>query len=125
MLITLKKYTLQDIFTKLILILIFVPKTWPRMNDSSVMFLVRSGNGVSSVFFSGEDLYDNTMESLQWLVPTDIRRFNIFSPQSAYQINMRYRNDPSVKRYFGHQLWKLHVTDVTNKRLNMFWKQFG
>ncbi|KAI8121662.1 Carboxypeptidase B [Lucilia cuprina] len=84
-----------------------------------------TNGSLSSVFFSGEDLYDNTMESLQWLIPTDIRRFNVFSPSSTYQINMRYRNDPSVKRYFGHQLWKIHENDVSNKELNHFWKLFG
>ncbi|XP_023302233.2 carboxypeptidase B, partial [Lucilia cuprina] len=94
--------------------------------DNGLYLLVRSTNGsLSSVFFSGEDLYDNTMESLQWLIPTDIRRFNVFSPSSTYQINMRYRNDPSVKRYFGHQLWKIHENDVSNKELNHFWKLFG
>lgn len=118
-----------------LILLIYLPFTWSHQlflpfwqaNDTSaMMFLVRSTNvNLSSVFFSGEDLYDNTMESLQWLVPTDIRRFNVFSPQSSFQINMRYRNDPSVKRYFGYQLWKIHETDVTDDHLNEFWKLFG
>lgn len=135
MLKTFKKCTLQDILPIFLLILAFLPNSWSHnyfpiwrennRNNNSVIYLVRSTNGLSTVFFSGEDLYDNTMESLQWLVPTDIRRYNIFSPQSTFQINMRYRNDPSVKRYYKHQLWKIHETDVTNKDLNQFWKLFG
>ena len=127
------KIKCDTILLKLIIFIVFLPASWPRQyysigrdNDTGIIFLVRStSSDVNSLFFSGEDLYDNTMESLQWLIPTDIHRLNVFSPQSAYQINMRYRNDPSVKRYFGYQLWKLHETDVTNKQLNLFWRLFG
>ncbi|XP_075155594.1 carboxypeptidase O [Haematobia irritans] len=96
------------------------------VQDDSVIILLRNLSDVNSLFFNNEDLYDNTMESLQWLVgPTDIRRYNIFSPSSTYQINRRYRSDPSVKRYYGYQLWKLHVTDMNDRALNEFWKAFG
>lgn len=128
-------FNLLNTVTQLFILLIILPTSWTRqylpygrVKNNSFVLLVRStdsGSGLSSIFFSGEDLYDNTLESLQWLVPTDIRRFNIFSPKSTYQINMRYRNDPSVKRYFGYQLWKLHENDVANMQLNQFWKLFG
>lgn len=126
---------LLKIVSQFLFLLTILPTSWTRqylpncrVKNNSVVLLVRttdSGSGLSSIFFSGVDLYDNTMESLQWLVPTDIRRFNVFSPQSTYQINMRYRNDPSVKRYFGYQLWKIHENDVANRDLNQFWKLFG
>lgn len=117
----------------LIVFTAFLPLTWPyryftlyRSDPSDLFFLVRHPTDMNSIFFSGEDLYDNTVESLQWLVgPTDIRRYNIFSPSSTYQINLRYRNDPSVVRYYGYQLWKVHETNMKHPELNKFWQMFG
>ncbi|XP_050328005.1 carboxypeptidase B [Bactrocera neohumeralis] len=81
--------------------------------------------GFPSALISSDELYENTVESLQWLVPMDIRQLNIFSPQSSYQINLRYRNSSSVKRYPGYQLWKIHENNIENKVLRTFWRLFG
>ncbi|XP_073828490.1 carboxypeptidase B [Musca autumnalis] len=120
----------------LIVFTTYMPLTWPnnhghltrKRSDASDdgILLVRQPTDANSVFFNGADLYDNTIESLQWLVgPTDIRRYNIFSPSSTYQINLRYRNDPSVVRYYGYQLWKIHETNMKHPELNKFWQLFG
>lgn len=126
-------------YALIVCIIAFLPLTWPRRHMSSLVTKRRNarddsvyhlfvGNPVDfrQVFFNSEDLYDNTMESLQWLIgPTDIHRYNIFSPSSSYQINKRYRSDPSVKRYYGFQLWKIHETNMENQELNQFWRLFG
>ncbi|XP_002025485.2 zinc carboxypeptidase A 1 [Drosophila persimilis] len=74
---------------------------------------------------NGSDLYETTFESLQWLSPMDLRRFDFLSPSSSYQINRRYRNSSSVQRYYGHQLWKLHETRLSQPQLRAFWRHFG
>ncbi|XP_017869632.1 PREDICTED: carboxypeptidase B [Drosophila arizonae] len=71
------------------------------------------------------ELYEATFESLQWLSPTDLRRFDFLSPSSTYQINRRYRSGASVKRYYGHQLWKLHETRLRQPKLRTFLRHFG
>ncbi|XP_034123483.1 carboxypeptidase O [Drosophila guanche] len=74
---------------------------------------------------NGSDLYETTFESLQWLSPMDLRRFDFLSASSSYQINRRYRNSSSVQRYYGHQLWKLHETRLSQPQLRAFWRHFG
>ncbi|BFG02956.1 carboxypeptidase O [Drosophila madeirensis] len=74
---------------------------------------------------NGSDLYETTFESLQWLSPLDLRRFDFLSASSSYQINRRYRNGSSVQRYYGHQLWKLHETRLSQPQLRAFWRHFG
>ncbi|EDW62963.2 uncharacterized protein Dvir_GJ14827 [Drosophila virilis] len=74
---------------------------------------------------NSSELYEATFESLQWLSPTDLRRFDFLSPGSTYQINRRYRNDASVRRYYGHQLWKLHETRLGQPKLRAFLRRFG
>lgn len=74
---------------------------------------------------NSSELYEATFESLQWLSPTDLRRFDFLSPSSTYQINRRYRSGASVKRYYGHQLWKLHETRLRQPKLRTFLRHFG
>lgn len=74
---------------------------------------------------NSSELYDTTFESLQWLVPTDLRRFDFISPGSTYQINRRFRNGAKVQRYYGYQLWKLHETRLTQRKLRVFIQRFG
>lgn len=123
-------YLIKYIVGVVVLMAFMPPLAWSsRVNtteNTNYFLLTRTSNGIRPVYFSGTDLYDDTLESLQWLAgPTDIRRYNIFSPSSQYQINRRYRYDPSVVRYYGYQLWKLHETDLTSERLNEFWNVYG
>ncbi|XP_036343954.1 carboxypeptidase B [Rhagoletis pomonella] len=97
----------------------------PSRQQNPKLLLLRSIPGFPTAAISSDELYENTLESLQWLMPVDIRQFNIFSPQSSYQINMRYRNSASVKRYYGYQLWKVHENDIENEVLRTFWQHFG
>lgn len=98
---------------------------------SAQLVLWRSVNvpGIASLpdlwTLNSSDLYETTFESLQWLVPTDLRRFDFISPGSTYQINRRFRNDAAVKRYYGYQLWKLHETRLSQRQLRVFIRRFG
>ncbi|ALC48901.1 CG42264, partial [Drosophila busckii] len=74
---------------------------------------------------NSSELYEATFESLQWLAPTDLRRFDFISADSTYQINRRYRNDSRVRRYYGYQLWKLHEDCLDRQRWRVFRRLFG
>ncbi|XP_030378857.1 zinc carboxypeptidase A 1 [Scaptodrosophila lebanonensis] len=95
----------------------------------SQLLLWRSITGLPSLpalwSVNTSDLYETTLESLQWLSPTDLRRFDFLSPGSTYQINRRYRSDASVRRYYGHQLWKVHETKLNQPAVKAFWRHFG
>lgn len=118
------KHLCYNSFVVLLLLLLNLPKH-PCRQQRPHFFLLRSIPGFSSVLVSSDELYDNALENLQWLVPMDIRQLNIFSPQSSYQINLRYRNSSSVKRYPGYQLWKIHENNIENAVLRAFWRLFG
>ncbi|XP_012162323.1 carboxypeptidase B [Ceratitis capitata] len=109
----------------LLLLNLPTPNCRAHHTNHTKFLLLRSIPGFPTVFISSDELYDNTVESLQWLMPMDIRQLNVFSPQSSYQINLRFRNSSSVKRYYGYQLWKIHENDIENKELRTFWKHFG
>lgn len=84
-----------------------------------------SGLPLALLTLNGSELYAATFEGLQWLSPTDLRRYDIFSPGSSFQINRRYRNGSHVQRYYGHQLWKVHETRLALPELRAFWRHFG
>lgn len=118
------KYLCYNSLVILLLLLLNLP-THPCRQQHPQFFLLRSIPGFPTALIPNDELYENTLESLQWLVPMNIRQFNIFSPQSSYQINLRYRNSSSVKRYPGYQLWKIHENNIENKVLRTFWRLFG
>ncbi|XP_014103674.3 carboxypeptidase B [Bactrocera oleae] len=118
------KYLCYNSLVILLLLLLNLP-THPCRQQHPQFFLLRSIPGFPTALIPNDELYENTLESLQWLVPMDIRQFNIFSPQSSYQINLRYRNSSSVKRYPGYQLWKIHENNIENKVLRTFWRLFA
>lgn len=74
---------------------------------------------------NSSELYETTFERLQWLAPTDLRRFDFISPGSTYQINRRFRSSAKVQRYYGYQLWKLHETRLSQRNLRVFIQHFG
>ncbi|XP_043066118.1 carboxypeptidase B2 [Drosophila bipectinata] len=84
-----------------------------------------SGLPLALLTLNSSELYAATFEGLQWLSPTDLRRYDIFSPGSSFQINRRYRNGSHVQRYYGHQLWKVHETRLALPALRAFWRHFG
>ncbi|KMZ08365.1 carboxypeptidase A1 [Drosophila simulans] len=84
-----------------------------------------SGLPLALLTLNGSELYESTLEGLQWLSPMDLRRFDFLSPGSSYQINRRYRNGSQVQRYYGFQLWKVHETRLEQPELRAFWRHFG
>ncbi|XP_016965220.1 zinc carboxypeptidase A 1 isoform X1 [Drosophila biarmipes] len=84
-----------------------------------------SGLPLALLTLNGSELYESTFEGLQWLSPVDLRRFDVLSPGSSFQINRRYRNGSQVQRYYGFQLWKIHETRLELPELRAFWRHFG
>ncbi|KAH8265695.1 hypothetical protein KR038_005105 [Drosophila bunnanda] len=84
-----------------------------------------SGLPLALLTLNSSELVATTFEGLQWLSPTDLRRYDFLSPGSSYQINRRYRNGSHVRRYYGHQLWKVHETRLAQPQLRAFWWHFG
>lgn len=84
-----------------------------------------SGLPLALLTLNSSELVATTFEGLQWLSPTDLRRYDFLSPGSSYQINRRYRNGSHVQRYYGYQLWKVHETRLAQPQLRAFWRHFG
>ncbi|XP_039499919.1 mast cell carboxypeptidase A isoform X1 [Drosophila santomea] len=84
-----------------------------------------SGLPLALLTLNSSELYESTLEGLQWLSPLDLRRFDFLSPGSSFQINRRYRNGSQVQRYYGFQLWKVHETRLEQPELRAFWRHFG